>query len=61
MHQTTLSSLSAKCEAKVAREMFMGYQALCKESMFAVSLVCPTFLGNVLNLARDNLDPRTMN
>lgn len=61
MHQTTLSSLSAKCDAKVAGEMFMGYQALSKESMLAVWLVCPTFLENALNLARNNLDPRTMN
>lgn len=35
--------------------MFMGYQVLCKESMLAVWLVCPTFLGNGFNLARDNL------
>lgn len=33
----------------------MGYQVLCKESMLAVWLVCPTFLGNGFNLARDNL------
>lgn len=53
--------LPAKCEAKVASEMFMGFQGLPKESMLEVGLVCPTFLRNDLNLARDSLVPRTMN
>jgi hypothetical protein len=53
--------LPAKCEAKVASKTIMGFQGLPKESVLEVGLVCPTFLRNDLNLARDSLVPRTMN
>lgn len=48
--------LSAKCEAKVAREIFMGYQWLCEESVLAVRLICPTFSEKWYQLRSQNCE-----